>query len=80
MTNSNNDLKSELELKNTKLSDYICVNNKQNQEILDLNMKIKHQQDIINQQNKQINEYESSKSWNITKPFRKLNNFLKFYK
>ena len=46
------------------------------QEILDLNMKIKHQQDIIKQQNKQIKEYESSKSWNITKPLRKLNNIL----
>ena len=80
ITNSNNNLKSELELKNTKLSDYICINKKQNQEILDLNIKIKHQQDIIKQQNKQIKEYESSKSWNITKPLRKLNNILKFKK
>ena len=80
ITNSNNNLKSEIELKNTKLSDYICINNKQNQEILDLNMKIKHQQDIIKQQNNQIKEYESSKSWNITKPLRKLNNILKFKK
>ena len=43
-------------------------------------MKIKHQQDIIKQQNNQIKEYESSKSWNITKPLRKLNNILKFKK
>ena len=71
------DLESQIEIMNTKLSDFICINNKQSRELHDLRNMIKCQKDIIDNNNKKIQEYESSYIWKITKLKKKILNKFK---
>ena len=68
----------EIEIKNTKLSDFICIKNKQQQEIIELKNIIKHQQELMKNSNAKIEEFETSNSWKITKPFRRIITVLKY--
>ena len=68
----------ELEIKNTKLSDFICIKNQQQREIIELKNIIKHQQELMKNSNAKIEEFETSKSWKITKPLRRIMTILKY--
>ena len=59
-------------MKNVEISNLISKNNNQRNKILDLTIEINHQQEIINKQNQKINEFETSRSWKITNPLRKI--------
>ena len=81
LSNENNDLKdiikelnnfkTQIEIKNKDLSALLALQNKQNDSIEELN------QTIIKQKEK-IEKMESSKSWKITEPLRKIIDKLRF--
>ena len=68
--NEKNEIGSEIEMKNVKISKLILEQKHLKQEITNLNQ-------VINKNNNKISQYESSNSWKITKPLRKFTNIFR---